>query len=85
MHDNALTGATKFLEHIPCTIIPAQFVRTWKQWLFRPAELQRPEKVDSGRFVCDHGLLALDPNCAGDLDTSIAVITRSDWDVLESL
>ncbi|KAI0688254.1 cysteine proteinase [Cytidiella melzeri] len=83
MHDNALTGGTKLLDNVPCAIIPAQFIRAWKQWLFRPAELPRPESVDNSRFICRHGLLALDPNCASDLDANVAVIMRSDWDILE--
>ena len=85
MHDNALTGATRFLEHVPCALVPAQFIRLWKQWLFRPAGLPRPENVDNSPFICQHGLLVLDPNAAGDLDSSVAVITRSDWDILQEL
>lgn len=85
MHDNALTGSTKLLERVPCALVPAQFIRTWKQWLFRPAELPRPENLDNNQFICQHGLLVLNPNNADDLDSSVAVITRSDWDVLQSM
>lgn len=85
MHDNSLNGGTKLLENVPCAIVPAHFIRAWKQWLFRPAELPRPDVVDNSQFICEHGLLNLDPNCSNDLDANVAVITRSDWDVLETL
>lgn len=85
MHDNALTGGTMDLENVPCAIIPAQFVRFWKQWLSRPTDSPRPETVDNTSFICEHGMLLLDPNSPGDLNTSVAVIKRSDWDVLEEL
>ena len=85
MHDNALNGSTKLLENVPCAIIPAHFIRAWKQWLFRPAELARPSAVDNTQFMCQHGLLTIDPNYSNDLDANVAVITRSDWDTLESL
>ncbi|KAI0345367.1 cysteine proteinase [Trametopsis cervina] len=85
MHDNALNGGIKLLEHVPCAVVPAQFIRTWKQWLFRPAELPRPETVDNAQYICQHGLLTLDPNSPDDLDATVAVITRTDWDTLETL
>lgn len=85
MHDNALNGATRLLEHVPCALVPAQFIRQWKQWLFRPAGLPRPESVDNGPFICRHGLLILNPNIASDMDNSVAVITGGDWDVLQDL
>ncbi|KAI0086174.1 cysteine proteinase [Irpex rosettiformis] len=85
MHDSALTGSIMFLEHAPCALVPAPFIRKWKQWLFRPAELPRPESIDNGQFICQHGLLVLNPNDADDLDNRVAVITRSDWDILQGL
>ncbi len=85
MHDNALTGGTNLLEHVPCALIPAQFVRAWKQWLFNPAGRLRPDGIDNTAFICQHGLLVLDPNCPSDLDASIAIITRCDWDALENM
>lgn len=85
MHDNALTGNTTLLENVPCALVPAQFIRAWKQWLFHPAGGARPERVDTAQFLCEHELLALDPNLSVDMDSSVAVIMRSDWDVLTTL
>ncbi|GBE82261.1 cysteine proteinase [Sparassis latifolia] len=85
MHDNALNGNTALLENVPCAIVPAHFVRAWRQWLLHPVEVQRPESVDNSQFLCEHGLLCLDPNSGTDLDSSVAIIKRSDWDVLEDI
>lgn len=84
MHDNALTGNTNLLENVPCALIPAQFVRLWRQWLFHPAN-ERPESVDTLQFICEHDRLVLDPNSPGDLDATAAIIKRADWDTLETL
>lgn len=85
MHDNALTGNTTLLENVPCALVPAQFIRAWKQWLFHPAGGARPERVDTAQFLCEHELLTLDPNVLVDMDSSVAVIMRSDWDILTAL
>lgn len=85
MHDNALNGNTALLENVPCAIIPAHFVRSWRQWLLRPAEVPRPDSVDNSQFICEHGLLSLDPNAGTDLDSSVAIVKRSDWKVLEDM
>ena len=85
MHDNALTGGTLDLENVPGAIVPAQFIRSWKHWLARPADALRPEMVDNTSFMCEHGMLLFDPNSPGDLNTSITMVKRSDWDVLEDL
>ncbi|KAI8998686.1 cysteine proteinase [Trametes punicea] len=85
MHDNALSGNTALLEDVPCAIVPSQFVRSWRQWVMRPSELPRPETVDNSGFMCEHGLLAFDPNIRGDLDASMTIIKQSDWHALEQL
>ena len=85
MHDNALNGCTALLEDVPCAIVPSQFVRAWRQWVMRPGEVIRPETVDNSSLICEHGQLAFDPNASGDLDTSMAIVKRSDWDALEEL
>ncbi|OCH88183.1 cysteine proteinase [Obba rivulosa] len=85
MHDNALTGSTALLEDVPCAILPAHFVRMWRHWLLRPGEAPRPDGIDNSQFVCEHGELCIDPNCANDLDSSVAIVKRSDWDILENL
>lgn len=85
MHDNALTGSTLDLENVPCAILPAQFVRSWRRWLLRPAAIPRPAMVDNTHFICEHGKLVFDPNSPGDLNITIAMVKRSDWDILEDL
>ena len=85
MHDNALNGNTALLEDIPCAIVPSHFVRSWRQWLMRPSEVSRPDSIDNSQFICEHGLLAFDPNVGGDVDTSMAVIKRTDWAVIEEM
>ncbi|KAH7913760.1 hypothetical protein BJ138DRAFT_1145448 [Hygrophoropsis aurantiaca] len=85
MHDNALTGNTLLLENVPCAVIPTQFVRLWRQWLIRPTESPRPHALDNSQFLCQHGKLIFDPNCPNDLDTSIALIQKSEWDILTGL
>ncbi|KAL4247306.1 peptidase C19 family protein [Abortiporus biennis] len=84
-YDNALLGNTALLENIPCALIVAQFLRAWKSWLLRPTEVPRPDSLDNSKLICEHGLLSLDPNVPGDLDTSVCVVKRTDWDVFESL
>lgn len=78
-------GNTQLLQRVPCAVVPLQFLRSWKQWLFRPAEVMRPERVDTSQFICKHGLLTLDPDNAADLSGVASFIRRSDWDVLETL
>ena len=85
MHDNALNGNTALLEDVPCAIVPSQFVRSWRQWILRPGDVARPEAVVNSQFICEHGLLAFDPNVSGDLDASMTIIKRSDWDALGEL
>ncbi|KAI9064377.1 cysteine proteinase [Trametes sanguinea] len=85
MHDNGLNGNTALLEGVPCAIVPSQFVRSWRHWIMRPSEMPRPQAVDNTQFICGHGLLAFDPNVGGDMDGSMTIIKRSDWDALEEL
>jgi len=84
MHDNILTKNMTPLENVPCVLIPVQFLKSWKQWLNRPTDA-RPETIDNTPFICEHDLLAIDPNSPIDFDSSLAIIKRSDWDVLETL
>ena len=85
MHDNALNGNMLLLEDIPCAIVPTSFVRAWRQWVLRPSEVPKPSAVDNYQFICEHGLLAFDPNVGGDVDASMTIIKRSDWVILEEL
>lgn len=85
MYDNALNSDMSSLQNVPCAIIPAQFVKNWRQWLSRPSDVLRPDMVDNTLLICEHGLLALDPNSPTDLDSSLAIIKRSDWEILENL
>ncbi|KAI0044824.1 cysteine proteinase [Auriscalpium vulgare] len=85
MSENAHNGNTALLEDVPCALIPAAFVRAWKLWILRPAGHTRPERLDNSPFICEHGLLVLDPN-AGDLDKAVCNLVRMhDWRLLETL
>lgn len=83
MHDNALVGNTALLENVPCALIPATFVRSWRQWILRPGEHPRPDRLDNTPFLCPHDMLNIDPNL--DLDTSVCLVRREDWKTLEEL
>ena len=85
MFDNALNGGTGLLENVPCAVVPSHFVHSWKQWLFHPAQSARPDAVDTTQFICQHDLLVLDPNIPGDFDDTVVIITKDDWDVLQTL
>ncbi len=84
LNDNELVRGVVLLEEIPCAILPTQFLRSWRRWLTRPGDLPRPEVIDNEPFFCHHRLLIFDPNCAMDMDSALAVIKRSDWDILET-
>ncbi|KDQ60999.1 hypothetical protein JAAARDRAFT_204773 [Jaapia argillacea MUCL 33604] len=85
MHDNALSGNTRLLEDVPCAILPATFIRCWRQWLLRPAEAPRPDRLDNSQFICEHDMLVLDPNTSADFDCNVALVRKTDWDILEHL
>ncbi|KAI0306325.1 hypothetical protein B0F90DRAFT_1688970 [Multifurca ochricompacta] len=84
MQENALNGNTTLLESVACALVPASFVREWKLWILRPGHHPRPARLDNSSYICDHGLLALDLN-GGDLDRSVCLVRRPDWDTLETL
>ena len=85
MYEMAMSGSSAPIEDEPCAIIPSPFLRAWKQWLFRPSEVHRPEGIDNTQFLCCHGNLILDPNIATDLENDVAIIRQRDYDVLEEL
>lgn len=66
-------------------IIPLDFFRGWLLWLNNPADHNRPDRLDNTPFLCEHGLLTLDPNCPSDIEITATIIRRSDWEVLETL
>lgn len=69
----------------PCAIVPAQFLRDWKRWLVHPTENPRPERVDNSPFLCEHDMLAFDPNYPEDMDSTLCIIDQSEWDILECM
>ncbi|KAF8557305.1 cysteine proteinase [Imleria badia] len=85
MHDNALIGNTLLLENVPCAVLPADFVRIWRKWLSRPAEIPRPDSVDTSPLFCQHDMLVLDPNAPNDWDSDVALIQMSEWHILQEL
>ncbi|KAJ7775067.1 hypothetical protein B0H16DRAFT_1672615 [Mycena metata] len=85
MYDNALNGNISLLSDVPCALVPADFVREWRQWVLRPHEKIRPDRINNAPFFCEHDMLAFDPNCSTDWEGSLVVIQRSDWDLLAPL
>ncbi|KAJ7940429.1 hypothetical protein B0H13DRAFT_2648065 [Mycena leptocephala] len=85
MYENALNGNISLLCDVPCALIPVEFVHAWRQWLNRPTEQTRPDRIDNTPFFCEHDMLAFDPNCSTDIDGLLVVVQRSDWDQLERL
>jgi hypothetical protein len=85
MYENALNGNISLLSDVPCALVPMVFFRAWHQWLNQPTEMTRPDRIDNTPFICEHEMLAFDPNCPTDVDGLLVVIQRSDWDELERL
>lgn len=85
MYENALSpNNTRLLQDVPCALIPADFVRTWRHYVYRPIKYPRPAGLDTACFVCKHDKLNIDPN-SNDLDSTICVIRRDDWDALTEM
>lgn len=72
-------------ENTPCAVIPTPFYKCWKRWVDHPAENTRPDTVDNEPFFCEHRLLIFDPNCQTDVDSTVTVIRREEWDALQRL
>ncbi|KAJ7510074.1 cysteine proteinase [Mycena galericulata] len=85
MYENALNGNISLLSDVPCALVPVAFVESWRQWLSQPTEQIRPDSIDNSPFICEHEMLAIDPNCPTDIEGLLVVIQRSDWDELERL
>ncbi|KAH9981004.1 hypothetical protein BGW80DRAFT_1267806 [Lactifluus volemus] len=84
MHEYVVNGNLALLEDVPCALVPASFLREWRLWILKPTRHTRPARLDNSPYLCDHNLLALDLN-GGDLDRSVCLIRRPDWDTLEEL
>ncbi|KAF9526995.1 cysteine proteinase [Crepidotus variabilis] len=70
---------------ISYAMLSSRFLKDWKRWLHNPSENPRPCKIDNAPLICQHDLLVVDPDCKTDMDTSITIIKRDDWDVLNSI
>lgn len=85
MFEHSLTGNMYFLEDVPCALVPAVFVRAWKQWITRPTESPRPGDIDTSPFLCEHQHLMFDPNCRSDIGEVLCIIKRVEWEILATL
>ncbi|TEB26623.1 cysteine proteinase [Coprinellus micaceus] len=66
-----------------CAVIPSTFYRAWKRWVDSPTSHPRPTAVDNSQFLCEsHSLLLYDPNCSEEIESTITVIRRDEWDEL---
>ena len=66
-------------------LIPGEFVRTWKLWLQKPGEAQRPTLVDTAQYICEHGKLLHDFRSETVLNEGFALLTLEEWAVLSQL
>ncbi|KAG6851255.1 hypothetical protein H0H93_011691 [Arthromyces matolae] len=71
--------------NVSCPVIPLHFAEKWRKWLNQPSDCSRPEQIDNSCFICEHGRLNFDPNVPEELDSSVLLISKSDWDALQSL
>lgn len=87
MYDSSTITHRSALEKVPYCFIPTKFLRDWKQWILKPTEVARPEEIDLWHLVCQCGFggFAINPNSALDLNSPIALILKSDWDILKEL
>jgi ubiquitin carboxyl-terminal hydrolase 48 len=86
MYDNALNPNSEFPnDDTPLALVPVVFVRAWRQWLSQPTEMLRPDSIHNTPFICEHQMLAVDPNCSSDWEGTHVLIKRADWDALEKL
>jgi hypothetical protein len=80
-----LDSWTKGDEERSYAVLSTQFVKNWRRWIWNPLEQQRPERIDNTQFFCHHELLTIDLNCPSDLDSSVTIIQRDEWNVLNSM
>lgn len=66
-------------------IITNEFYEAWLLWVNNPMDQVRPAQLDNSSFLCEHGLLTLDPNCYSDTHMTTTFIRQCDWEVLEKL
>ncbi|KAG6867026.1 hypothetical protein C0991_003943 [Blastosporella zonata] len=85
LHEHLLSEEALAAHDMPCALIPVAFAKTWKKWLSRPTDCPRPERVDNTPFMCEHDMLAIDPNIPSDLESTAVLVLKSDWDILESM
>ncbi|KAI0032221.1 cysteine proteinase [Vararia minispora EC-137] len=84
MFDHALKGDIALLEDTALALVPSSFVRGWRHWNLRFATIPRPPGIDNSAFLCEHDLLAFDPN-KGDIDETMCIVLKSDWETLQRL
>jgi hypothetical protein len=82
LYTELIESRTQFTEAYDYAILPAEFTRSWRQWLFRPADNPRPSNIETEVLFCEHGQLNFDPNSPIDMSGAITVVKSSDWDIL---
>lgn len=62
-------------------------MKSWTEFVRRPAVAKRPEILDNDRLLCEHGLLTYDPEEPIDhADTNgFAVLHDEEWTALSNL
>jgi hypothetical protein len=82
MFDNTLSGTALLDIENHCAVIPGQFIRSWRQWILRPTDSDRPTEVDTRQFMCEHDHLNFDPSEEADWTDSHGAVRQSEWEVL---
>ncbi|THH10686.1 hypothetical protein EW145_g1149 [Phellinidium pouzarii] len=85
LNDNHVFGQQALIEHALCAIVPSPFIHEWRAWLIKPGEVQRPAAIDNSYLICEHGKLIVDLSDGTDFDDELAIVSRTEWDLLQNL
>lgn len=85
LYQDDVFGRKALLPNSPCAIIPSDFVRVWRTWLWKPGDFQRPSGLDNSFLLCEHGNLNVDLRESLDFDDDLAVVSLDEWQTLQTL
>lgn len=82
---NVLTIDPELTPGVVQAIVPVEFLRQWRAWTNRPQDKPRPAAIDNTSLICQHDRLLIDPRLPQDLGTSVALVSLTDWEILQDL
>jgi ubiquitin carboxyl-terminal hydrolase 48 len=85
LHEENVFGCQALSEVQSGVIIEASFIRTWRTWLQKPSDIERPASAETNDFFCAHGDLLLDFSNPSDFDDNLAVVTEQEYEILSQL